>query len=99
MKRQHPPRSSSNYEHNEETRNFPSTSDTHKNRKGDSVEKDSKRMKRQHSPRSSSNYKHNEETRNVPSTSDTHKNQKGDSMVRFFLHLHYLKICCTINYT
>jgi hypothetical protein len=37
MKRQHPPRSSSNYEHNEETRNFPSTSDTHKNRKGDSV--------------------------------------------------------------
>jgi hypothetical protein len=55
-------------------------------------EKDSKRMKRQHSPRSSSNYKHNEETRIVPSTSDTRKNRKGDSVVRFFLHLHYLKI-------
>ncbi|XP_068913153.1 uncharacterized protein [Tenebrio molitor] len=80
VKRQHSSRSSRNYKYNEETRNFPSTSDTHKNRKGDSVEKDSKRMKRQHSPRSNSNYEHNEETRNVPSTSDTHKNRKGDSM-------------------
>jgi hypothetical protein len=52
--------------------------------------KDSKRMKRQHSPRRSRNHKHNEETRNFPSTSDTHKNQKRG--VRFFLHLHYLKI-------
>jgi hypothetical protein len=60
MKRQHSSRISRNYKHNEETRNFPSTSDTHKNRKGDSVEKDSKRMKGQHPPRSSSNYEHNE---------------------------------------
>jgi hypothetical protein len=37
MKRQLSPLSSRNYKHNEETRNFPSTSDTHKNRKGDSV--------------------------------------------------------------
>jgi hypothetical protein len=56
-------------------------------------EKDSKRMKRQHSPRSSGNYEHYQETRNFPSTSDTHKNRKGDSVVRYFLHLHYRKIC------
>jgi hypothetical protein len=55
-------------------------------------EKGSTRVKRQHSSRSSSNYEHNEETRIVPTTSDTRKNQKGDSVVRFFLHLHYLKI-------
>jgi hypothetical protein len=36
MKRQHSPRSSRHYEHNEEALNFPSTSGAHKNQKGDS---------------------------------------------------------------
>jgi hypothetical protein len=76
MKRQHSPRSSRHYDHNEEALNFLSTSGAHKNEKGDSWGKDSKRMSRQHSPRSSRPYEHNEETRNFPSTSDTHKNQK-----------------------
>jgi hypothetical protein len=37
MSRQHSPRSSRHYDHNEEALNFPSTSGAHKNQKGNSV--------------------------------------------------------------